>query len=370
MAEPFKNLFNPRGIGRLALALKTVYPKFDDKGFRRQASAGFEELELKARSRQIQQGLAGFLPTSFRQTAPIYDRFLDLLEDESRDIPIDAWTLNPMAEHLGAVGVAKVDRALELMRRLTVHFTCEFGIRPLLEHDFATCRSILERWLDDPREEVRRLISEGTRPRLPWGAQLKFLIADPRPMVPLLEALRDDSSETVRRSVANHLNDIGKDHPELLLDIAESWMEDASNDRRRLVRHACRSLFKAGNPRALALHGWNPPKVRDLELKLKNATVREGGELVFALTFQSVAKKAQELRLDYAVHYCKANGSLRPKVFCWKKITIAPGETVGTERRVSFKPVTTRRLYAGPHRLDVRLNGSIVGTVDFELVET
>lgn len=367
MAEPFKNLFSPRGIDRLANALRGVYPDFDDRTFRRRAKDGFEALELKARSRQIQRALEESLPDCFAQTAQIYERLLDRIEAEGREGLVDAWTLNPVAEHLGEAGVEDPERALELMRRLTVHFTCEFGIRPLLQHDFARCRARLERWLDDPREEVRRLISEGTRPRLPWGAQLKSLISDPRPMLPLLEALRDDPSESVRRSVANHLNDIGKDHPDLLLEVAEAWMEGAGQDRRRLVRHACRSLFKAGHARALALQGWGMPQVDNLRLSLARAAVRVGGALEFVLEFESSAKRAQDLRLDYAVHFRKANGGLNPKVFCWKKITVGPGEVVRAERRVSFRPVTTRRLYPGEHRLDLRLNGRVVAEVPFTL---
>lgn len=366
MPEPFKNLFRPSGIQRLANALLKVYPEFNDEAFRARVLDGFESLELKARSRQIQAALADFLPSSFAQTAAIYDRFLDRL-DGAAELPVDTWTLNPMAEHLGVVGVVDIERALGLMRRLTVHFTCEFGIRPLLEHDFDRCRAILETWLADPSEHVRRLVSEGTRPRLPWGAQLKFLIADPTPMLPLLEALKDDPSEYVRRSVANHLNDIGKDHPELLIDLAERWMSDASKNRQRLVRHACRSLFKAGDARALALQGWGPPGVKDLVLELKRDRVREGQYLEFALRFSSTKRGMQDLRLDYAVHFRKANGSLTPKVFCWKKISVAPGEAVRAERRVSFKTVTTRRLYPGAHRLDVRLNGKVMATVDFVL---
>ncbi|MFP4282314.1 MAG: DNA alkylation repair protein, partial [Opitutales bacterium] len=301
MPEPFKHLIDPAGVRQLVEGLAQAAPGLDAARCRALATHRLGELELKARCRQIEAAMAACLSNEREASLGVLECFVALLEEGALET-LPRWTLWPVSEYLGAIGVADVPRALALMRRITPFFTGEFGIRPLLVHDLETCRLHLESWLDDPSKDVRRLVSEGTRPRLPWGRRLRALVADPRPMLPLLEALRDDPSEYVRRSVANHLNDIAKDHPALFLEVAESWMVNAPEPRQRLLRHASRTLLKTGESRALALHGWSPPRLREVTLRFAESVVEEGGALVFRFGARSPAPATQALRLDYAVH--------------------------------------------------------------------
>ncbi|WP_395173377.1 hypothetical protein [Roseibium alexandrii] len=174
-----------------------------------------------------------------------------------------------------------------------------------------------EPWTQDPNVHVRRLVSEGTRPRLPWGMRLHRLIEDPSSTVPLLEALKDDREEYVRRSVANHLNDIAKDHPALVSDIAANWLKNATPQREKLVRHACRSLIKNGYEPALRAFGLNAPEIHLADLSIEREQVRFGSSLSFSVALKSTATRSQDLIIDYVLHFRKANGKLAPKVFKW-----------------------------------------------------
>lgn len=223
-------------------------------------------------------------------------------------------------------------------------------------------------WLSDPNRHVRRLVSEGTRPRLPWAMQLPSLIADPSPALPLLKALRDDPEPYVRRSVANHLNDISKDHPVLLAEIVEDWMPGAGEDRKALMKHACRSLIKKGDGRILAAFGRHPAELDLGRIELSAASIAMPGVLEFTVTLGSQAEAAQELTIDYVVHFRKANGGLAPKVFKGGNVSLAPGETRQFRRSHRFAEITTRRHYAGLHRIGLRINGTDTETVDFELI--
>jgi len=215
---------------------------------------------------------------------------------------------------------------------------------------------------------VRRLVSEGTRPRLPWGIRLQCFIREPEACLPLLEALRDDPSEYVRRSVANHLNDIAKDHPDLLARIAADWWQGAPAPRQKLLRHALRTLLKQGHPGALAVVGHRPIAWHDAALEILKSKVSVGDKLAFRFAGR-MAEVPEALRLDYAIHHMKANGQTRPKVFRWKhQPTVTDRQWEGT-REHSFKIVTTRRYYPGRHELDIIANGQVVARGTFELRE-
>jgi 3-methyladenine DNA glycosylase AlkC len=251
---------------------------------------------------------------------------------------------------------------------MTKRFSSEFGIRFFLLHDAARCMPVLQAWTRDPDEHVRRLVSEGTRPRLPWAMQLPMFIADPSPALPLLEALRDDPSEYVRRSVANHLNDIAKDHPDLVAGLAARWLEGATPQRAKLVRHACRTLVKKGHPGALAALGHGRPAVRLDGIEVLTPQVHLGEALVFAVSLRSEADGDQELVVDYVIHHRKANGKTSPKVFKWKRLRLGAGEAHGAERRHPIRPITTRVYYGGEHIVELQVNGQPLGRAAFDLL--
>ncbi len=372
MAEPLKNLFNRDIIGDMSHHLTRVWDSFDQSGFLAAATEDLESLELKQRSAQIERALDRFLPPDFPQAASILLQSLHPDEDAgttpvAADGGIAGWAIMPMSGYVGRHGVGHLQLALDVMKELTKRLTAEFGIRFLIQAKPQPCLDIMRDWTRDPNRHVRRLVSEGTRPRLPWAPRLPMFIEDPTPLLPLLVELRDDPEEYVRRSVANSLNDIAKDHPDLVADIVGKWLVNAPEPRQRLVRHACRSLIKQGNSGALTALGYGEAQVKIVALTVKTPTVRFGSKLDFELQIASTAATAQDLIIDYAVHHQKADGSLSPKIFKWKTVILDASDSITLQRRHPMRPVTTRVYYPGRHKLEIQINGRPFAEADFDL---
>ena len=257
MAEPLKNSFGPDVPVWISDRIERVLPDFDREVFLRVALDGYDELELTPRARHISKALAQLLPQDRDHAIRI---IIDSLGPEigSRELTgMESFRYLPFVFFVADEGLDCFETSMRAQYELTKRFTAEFSIRAFLERDPDRTLARLAEWARDPNAHVRRLVSEGTRPRLPWAPRLRGFQKDPSPVLELLEVLRDDPEEYVRRSVANNLNDISKDHPERAVDVAERWWVDASDDRRRLVRHALRTLIKAGNARALAVLGYS-----------------------------------------------------------------------------------------------------------------
>jgi 3-methyladenine DNA glycosylase AlkC len=272
-----------------------------------------------------------------------------------------------VGEFVARRGLAQPERGLAALHALTQRFTAEFAIRPFIAQHPVLAFTSLQRWVADPSAHVRRLVSEGSRPRLPWGQRLHSLVADPSPTLPLLLALQDDPSEYVRRSVANHLNDIAKDHPALVAAWLQEHLPGAPAPRRALLRHASRTLVKQGHAPTLQAWGLGLGYSGSASLRVSPARVVLGESVELVLTLQAAAGQTQTLVIDYAVHHVKADGSLSPKVFKGWQLTLAPGEAVTLRKRHSMKPVTTRRYHAGRHGLTVQVNGQTVAEGHFTL---
>lgn len=279
----------------------------------------------------------------------------------------------PMTHLVGERGLDDPETSLRALHALTQRFSAEFAIRHLLlRHPGPTLRA-LERWTRDESAHVRRLVSEGTRPRLPWGVRLRPFVEDPSPTLALLEALKDDPSEYVRRSVANHLGDIAKDHPELAVATARRWLDGvgpgAATRRQRLVKHGLRWLVKRGDAGALEVLGFGPPQVEaTLTGSPARATVGEEVHLEVALRSTARRGQAQPLMIDYVVHHVMANGGTSPKVFKWATRDLGPRATITLKKAHPLRVVSTRTLRPGEHRVEVQVNGAIVAGWAFELV--
>lgn len=376
MVEPFKNFFNAQVIQGMARHLVRVSPSFDGSGFCAFATHGLDELELKQRSNHICDGLEEFLPDDFPAAVEILIASLEPDTAHSlaaMDIGITengimGWALMPMADYVARHGQSHVALSLEALREMTMRASSEFAIRPFLHNHPEATLAALTRWCHDDNHHVRRLVSEGSRPRLPWGMRLAGFVTDPAPVIALLEALKDDPSEYVRRSVANNLNDIAKDHPDRVANIATTWQLDASPERTRLIRHGLRTLVKAGHPKALAALGYGPAEVSLDCFEVLTPTVKLGGVVEFAITLSSTIASDQSLIIDYAVHHMRANGKTSPKVFKWKTMSLKGKESLVGTRRHSIRPITTRRYYPGQHRVEILVNGSSLGEANFELL--
>lgn len=374
MPEPLKNLYSHDLIRQMAGHLQRAHPPFDATGFARQAGRDLDQLELKERARQICDALNDHLPSDFAEAIEVMlaglhpedDVALNALSMDERGIR--GWAVMPMSELVGLRCSEGFDLALEAQRQMTGRFSSEFGIRYSILEDAERAMAAISGWTTDRNYHVRRLATEGIRPRLPWAMQLPMFIADPTPILPVLEALKDDESEYVRRSVANNLNDISKDHPDLAAQIAADWMKDADRQRERLVRHACRSLVKAGHAGALEALGYGPAEVDVLPIRLTSPRVDFGKVLEFEVSLVSTGSKPQQLVVDYALHLRKANGRTAPKVFKLKTFTLEPGERITLARRHAIRPITTRRYYGGEQAVEIQVNGQGFGTTAFELV--
>jgi 3-methyladenine DNA glycosylase AlkC len=377
MADAFKHLIHTGTIEQAARHLQRAWPAFDARAFRRQASAGLEALEMKARAMQIADALQAHLPAEFAQAAAVVEASLaPPIEPEapasadSGDAGLAGWVVWSLGEWVArqaSAEPARLARALQCLHALTQRFSAEFAIRPLLRDHPEAVLATLMAWTGDPSAHVRRLASEGSRPRLPWGLRLQALVDDPRPTLPLLLALQDDPSEYVRRSVANHLNDIAKDHPGLVADWLHTHLPGASAERRALLRHASRTLIKQGDARVLQAWGVGGGLQGRATLSLGPAQLQLGQTLQLSLSLQSASRQPQALVVDYAVHHVKANGSTSPKVFKGWTLTLAPGEHRTLLKPHAVKPITTRRYHPGWHRLTVQVNGQTVAEGGFEL---
>jgi 3-methyladenine DNA glycosylase AlkC len=257
---------------------------------------------------------------------------------------------------------------MQAQYELTQRFTAEFSIRPFLEHHTTATLERLRIWTGDPSPHVRRLVSEGTRPRLPWAPRLRIFQRDPQPVLELLELLKDDPELYVRRSVANNLNDIGKDHPQLLAETARRWMEDAPEERQWLVRHALRSAVKRAEPGALAALGFVSQADVTLDSpQISPAHARIGGTVTIAFTLTNTTTTPQRILVDLRIHYVKSGGRTAPKVFKLSTVDLAPQQTAALSRSISLQQMTTRTHYPGTHQVDIVLNGSARPLGTFEL---
>jgi 3-methyladenine DNA glycosylase AlkC len=271
----------------------------------------------------------------------------------------------PHVCYVARFGLDHFEASMLAQYELTQRFSAESSIRPfLIRHPEATYQRLVQ-WASDPNVHVRRLVSEGTRPRLPWAPRLRDFQRDPGPVLALLERLKDDPERYVQRSVANSLNDIGKDHPERVVEVCWSWGMSASEGRRWIIRHALRSLVKQAHPGALALVGaGRRPRVSVTSVEVAPARPRLGKQVAVSFELASTGRVAQELLVDYAVHFVKANGARRPKVFKLRRLKLPAKGSVRLQARLSFADLTTRKHYRGRHAIDLLVNG-----VRFELCE-
>lgn len=372
--EPFKNLIHPGLVSRMAAHLQRAWKAFDAPRFEASACQGLEDLEMKARAMQLADALEATLPQDFAQAARVLRAALappwpgDSLgsEDSCRE-GLEGWALWPVGEVVVRAGMDDPQRSLELLHALTQRFSAEFAIRPFIVSHPTLTLATLQRWVTDPSAHVRRLVSEGSRPRLPWGIRLHSLVQDPTPTLPLLRALQDDPSPYVRRSVANHLNDIAKDHPQLVAQWLQQHLPDATPERRALLRHASRSLIKSGDAAVLKAWGLGRTFRGEATLKVQPRRVTLGGQVALILHLQSSSAKPQTLAIDYAVHHVKADGSSSAKVFKGWQLQLPPQGAVQLLKRHSMRPVTTRRYHAGRHEVAVQINGQVVACDHFVL---
>jgi 3-methyladenine DNA glycosylase AlkC len=362
--QPFllKNLFGEESVGGIGDAVQKALPVFDRYAFMDLVfDARWPGRELKQRMRHITAVLHELIPGSYREQ-------LEVLLAAAPATP-RGFACLVYSDFVEAYGTGDWDASVPALAELTRLESAEFAIRPFIAAEPERTLGQMLRWASDPDPAVRRLATEGCRPRLPWGMRLHALVADPAPILPILERLRDDPDESVRRSVANNLNDISRDHPQVVLALLRRWAPEAGTPVYRLARHALRTLLKQGNPEALRILGFGPePSVALQSLALEPSAPAIGGSARLSFTFLSTLDEPQPVMVDYAVHYVKAAGGTSRKVFRLGSLVLEPGIPVTFDRKLSFRQMTTRTHRPGKHRIDVLVSGVVVGSIDFQLL--
>lgn len=356
----FKDELSPELIERLGGQLAGAWASFDRAAFERSAAAGLDGRELMARMDWIAGALAERMPPSPEDA----DRVIRAALAEGG---LQGWASMPVNAYIARAMLDRPDIGLPLLAALTSRYTAEFAIRPFIDAQYEATMEHLRAWTRDPDEHVRRLVSEGSRPRLPWGRRLPRFIADPTPTLELLDALVDDESLYVRRSVANHLNDIAKDHPDLVLGTARRWAASTTQGD-FVVRHGLRTLIKHGNPEALAILGFDPDAPIEItDMACSPSTIAIGETVTISFTLQADA--ATRAAIDYVIHYQGARGVKAGKVFKLSVKDLPAGEPVRFSREHRFGHVSVRKIHPGPHRIEVQVNGRVLDARTVEVTD-
>lgn len=365
MPEPLKYRYNQAFMDGAMDALEHVIQGLDREAFAAQVLAeGWDTLELKQRAHRYAQVLRRFLDPDWSRAAVQLTRLVPVLHDQHPGLELEYMFL---PEVVSEFGLDDVDASFKAMEALTQYTTSEFAVRPFIVQDLEGAMARMQAYSEHKHYGVRRWSSEGCRPLLPWGMVLQDLKADPAPILPILDRLKNDPSDFVRRSVANNLNDISKNQPELVVDLTKQW-RGRRPQTDALLKHANRTLLKAGHPEVMELFGFAP--VSDLKVEgfeVLTPEVPFEGALEFKVDITNPRPEPVLLRIEYAMHYLRANGTLSRKVFKVSERNLAPG-THSVVRQQSFKPISTRRYYPGEQAVSLVLNGVDVARAAFELL--
>lgn len=357
MPEPLKNRINQQTLTTLSELLVRYYPPFETSAF---IKAVFKNdwhlLELKQRMSRIRETLRQFLPDDLAKAVGILKQAIG---------HVSGFEYMYFPEFVEVYAIDDYELAIDALAHMTEFASSEFAVRPFIIK-YPQMMAQMGLWAASDNAHIRRLASEGCRPRLPWAMALPEFKQNPNDILPLLESLKNDPSEYVRRSVANNLNDISKDNPDVVIDIAKNWLGNNKNTD-WVVKHACRGLLKQGHADAMALFGYQKPDNMSVVDFNHDNSVKMGEKLQFA--FKLVTQNNQPLgkiRIEFAIGFMKSNGKQAKKVF---KVT--EGDIGQQHKQIdkyfSFKAITTRKYYAGSHSLSIIVNGIALVEGEFEL---
>ncbi|MFH1687917.1 MAG: DNA alkylation repair protein [bacterium] len=356
----FKDMVGPQVVEELARVIHQFYKPFKAQEFIVRGTAPpFATLELKARIGHLAEVLSDFLPSDYSKAARILVQAAPIARG------FNNWVLCFYVEKFG---LEHFDDSVAAMKELTKHGSAELAIRPYMIRYTRQMLSVVMDWTGDPNEHVRRLAAEGTRPRGVWMPHVEAFKKDPQPVIQILEQLKADPSLYVRKAVANNLNDISKDNPELFLKTARKWQKGAGEDTSWIIKRAARTLIKQGHPEAMALFGFGgKAQIKNVKLTASPAKVSIGESTQLTLDLKSAAKSSQKLAIDYRVHYVKASGKTSAKIFKWTERELGEGEKLQLTKKHSFAEQSTRKHYPGEHLVEVTINGEVWGITDVVL---
>ncbi len=359
MADPLKEMFNKAYFNALANAIQQVWKPFPANDFMREVCLGLDVLSLNERMRHCVVILQRLLPQDFKEAVGILRDVIPLMPGGYQNL------LFP--DFVGVFGLADATFSLDALKFFTQFGSSEFAVRHFFKAAPKATLAVMETWACDENVHVRRLASEGSRPRLPWSFKLDAVLENPQLTHRILEALKADPALYVRKSVANHLNDLSKDHTDIMLSMVEGWDLSVA-ETAWIVKHACRTLIKKGNTRALSLFAFEQEVgVRLDAFELKSTSIALGERLQFAFVLHSTKDSPQKLVVDYRIHYVKQGGQLSAKVFKLKEVSLASGASMELAKNQVIQDFTTRKHYAGTHKIEILVNGVVMHEADFEL---
>jgi len=367
MSNLFKDIYSTSFYDEFSDILKQTIPSFDKVKFNDLIfDDKFATYELKERMTHTAKVLNHFLPTNFNKACLTIKRIIKNLR--LAGIKEDSIEFMFFPEYIAMYGIDDYESSIAAFEFITQFTSCEFAVRPyILKYEKQMPNQMLS-WSKHKHNMVRRLASEGSRPRLPWAMALPNFKDNPTPILPILSNLKQDSCEIVRRSVANNLNDISKDNPNVVIDIAKKW-KDISKETDAIIKHGCRTLLKQGNPEILKFYGLSSDHLELFDFKIVTPRVSLGNELEFSFSILNNDNKNRVVRLEYGLYYKKKNGELSKKVFKISERDIEPNRIYKVKRKQSFKPITTRKFHIGTHELSIIVNGQEYETESFELTK-
>ena len=360
MAVKLKELFFTKdSLNHLAKVIVEYYPDFDkEKFFKIVYNKDWKSKELKEKMRHISVALNATLPENYKDAINILIKIAPFVKG------FEAMTLPDFVE---VYGLEHYELSLKALAVFTKYSSSEFAIRPFLKMETTKTMEYMSKLAESENENVRRFASEGCRPRLPWAMALPYFKNDPSLIIPILEKLKNDKSEFVRKSVANNLNDISKDNPDLVLNLCEKW-HGSSKNTNWIVKHACRTLLKSGNKRALMIFGFGDAKNFNIKnLNFEKNIIKIGEEICFSFQFENLNKQSSKVRLEYGVDFMKSNGKLSRKIFQISEKNWQSG-IHPISKKHSFVNRTTRKHYVGKHKIAIIVNGEEKAIQDFELI--
>lgn len=361
MTTALKDIYNQSFISLVAKSIQKVYPDLDEALFFHLVfNETWEQKTLKERMRHITICLHKLLSVDYAEA-------VEILKKVAPDLANHELAAIILPDYIEQYGLTDWEVSIQALEWFTQYSTAEFAVRPFIIEDQERMVRQMTEWSLHPNHRVRRLASEGIRPKLPWGMVLQNLRKDPTPIFPILNNLKEDESLFVRKSVANNLNDISKDHPSVVLEIVTSWYGKHKHTD-WIVKHACRTLLKKGHPQALALFGFNQANSIDIHnFNIERNKVKIGEDLHFSFQVTNKDEQPSTIRIEFVIDYVKANGNRSKKVFKIAENKIAREKNLNYYKKISFKDLTTRKHYKGMHTISILVNGKLKSSLDFEV---
>lgn len=367
MGTLLKNIYSSQFFDLFSIAMGQVVTSFNKTSFLTAVhGSDWSELELKQRMHRISTVLKDYFSPDYLESVEQIHRLVLIIKGQHYVSGGLAFMFLP--DFIEKYGINSFDVSIKAFEKITSFTSCEFAVRPFIIKYKADMINRMIEWADNEDEHIRRLASEGCRPKLPWAMALPALIENPTAILPILEKLKTDPSEYVRRSVANNLNDISKNHPNLIIDLSKLWLGE-SPEVDAVVKHACRTLLKAGDQTVMPIFGLSASDYIDVvDFNLVSKNVKIGTELKFQFKLHNRSSRNEKLRLEYGIYFLKKNKSLSRKVFKISEKVYAAKSISTINKRQSFRIISTRKYYVGIHFVSVIVNGVEQGKKSFELL--